>query len=125
MALQQSPENHDSISRKRKSLISFEEKIEKKKKYDEEEGEVVTPRRNFDLIDNFISAEEENKLVEDEISNIEDVITNWNFDLIFENWISMAGSSENQQTEISVTNSDKEWLSLLLGVMELEIYDEI
>ncbi|KAK6802475.1 hypothetical protein RDI58_000255 [Solanum bulbocastanum] len=115
MALQQSPENHDSISRKRKSLISLEEKIEKKKKYDEEEEE---------------------KLVEDEILNIEDVITNWNFDLIFENWISMAGASENRKTEILVTNSDtvfknfrnstqKEWLSLLLGVTESEIYDEI
>uniref|UniRef100_M1BX48 Uncharacterized protein n=1 Tax=Solanum tuberosum TaxID=4113 RepID=M1BX48_SOLTU len=124
MALQQSPENHDSISRKRKSLISFEEIIEKKKKYDEEEEEVVTSKRNFDSIDNFISAEEE-KLVEDEILNIEDVITNWNFDLIFENWISMAGSSENRQTEISVTSSDKKWLSLLLGVTESEIYDEI
>ncbi|WMV06933.1 hypothetical protein MTR67_000318 [Solanum verrucosum] len=119
MDLQQSPENHDSISRKRKSLISFGEKIEKKKKYDEEEEEVVISKRNF------VSAEEEEKLVEDEISNIEDVITNWNFDLIFENWKSMAGSSENQQTEISVTNSHKEWLSLLLGVTELEIYDEI
>ncbi|KAH0780585.1 hypothetical protein KY290_000183 [Solanum tuberosum] len=124
MELQQSPENHDSISRKRKSLISFEEKIEKKKKYDEEEGEVVTSKRNFHSIDNFVSAEEE-KLVEDEILNIEDVITNWNFDLIFENWISMAGSSENRQTEISVTSSDKKWLSLLLGVTESEIYDEI
>ncbi|KAK6802473.1 hypothetical protein RDI58_000253 [Solanum bulbocastanum] len=131
MALQQSPENHDSNSRKRKSVIRLEEKIEKKKEYDEEEGEVVTSKRNFDSIDNFVSAEDETQMeeiVEDEIPNIEeeegirrrfcedDELPSTELSL------SMAGSSK---TEISISNSNsntvfkkfsnctpKEWLSL-------------